>query len=339
MIPIRANSMRSKPAERPRICLRILWILAGASMVLSPTAPAQNWPAKPIRTIVTVSGGVEVAVRALSNKIAEGLGQPVIVEPQSGAAGAQGASTVARAAPDGYTIAYATNSAMLIRPFLTKNTPYDTLRDFTAITQIGEAVANALVANSVPVNTMSEFFEYARQNPGKLSYGTGGVGTLQHLTGELVQRMTGVQMVHVPYKTGTQSLQDLVTGHIQLLFAVVVTTMPMVEAGKVKMLAMNMDKRWKGAPGVPIMREVLPGYERPPGWMGYFGPAGLPQPIARRLHAAIVTGVNHPEVVALFDKLGLGIDLSESPEAFAAQVKRQLDQSGALVKAAGIEPE
>jgi tripartite-type tricarboxylate transporter receptor subunit TctC len=302
-------------------------------------AAAQAYPSKPIRTIVTVSGGVETAVRALSNKMAESLGQPVVVEAQSGAAGAQGAITVARAAPDGYTLAYATNSAMLIRPFLTKNTPYDTLRDFTPITQIGEAVANVLVSNSLPVNSLQEFLEYARRNPGKVSYGTGGVGTLQHLTGELLQRMTGIKLVHVPYKNGNQSLQDLMSGEIQLLFAVVVTTMPMVQAGKVKMVAMNMDQRWKGAPDVPTLREVLPGYARPPAWMGYFGPAGLPDPITRRLHAEIVKGMQHPDIVAVFDKLGLGIDLSETPEAFGAQVKRQLEQSGALVKAAGIQPE
>jgi tripartite-type tricarboxylate transporter receptor subunit TctC len=314
-------------------------ILAAIATFLPLSALAQAWPAKPVRTIVTVSGGVEAAVRALSGKLSESLGQPVIVEAQSGAAGAQGASTVARAAPDGYTIAYATNSAMLIRPWLTKNTPYDTLRDFTPIIQIGEAVANVLVSNSLPVNSFAEFIEYARKNPGKVAYGTGGVGTLQHLTSELVQGMTGIKMVHVPYKTGAQSLQDLVTGRIQLLFAVVVTTMPQVEAGKVKMVAMNMDKRWKGAPNVPTMREVLPGYERPAAWMGYFGPAGLPQPITRRLHAEITKGMNQADMIALFDKLGLGIDLSESPEAFAAQVKVQLAQSGALVKAAGIEPE
>jgi tripartite-type tricarboxylate transporter receptor subunit TctC len=302
-------------------------------------AGAQAYPSKPIRTIVTVSGGVETAVRALSNKMAESLGQPVVVEAQSGAAGAQGAITVARAAPDGYTLAYATNSAMLIRPFLTKNTPYDTLRDFTPITQIGEAVANVLVSNSLPVNSLQEFIEYARRNPGKVSYGTGGVGTLQHLTGELLQRMTGVKLVHVPYKNGNQSLQDLMSGEIQLLFAVVVTTMPMVQAGKVKMVAMNMDQRWKGAPDVPTMREILPGYARPPAWMGYFGPAGLPDPITRRLHTEIVKGMQHPDSVAVFDKLGLGIDLSETPEAFGAQVKRQLEQSGALVKAAAIQPE
>jgi tripartite-type tricarboxylate transporter receptor subunit TctC len=319
--------------------MKVSGLYVAAFALLAPTADAQTWPAKPIRTIVTVSGGLEAAVRALSNKLAESLGQPVIVEAQSGAAGAQGASTVARAAPDGYTIAYATNSAMLIRPFLTRNTPYDTLRDFTPITQIGEAVANVLIATSVPANTLPEFIEYARRSPGKVAYGTGGVGTLQHLTSELLKRMTGIDMVHVPYKSGNQSLQDLVTGRIQLLFAVVVTTQPMVEAGKVKMVAMNMDRRWKGAPEVPTMRELLPGYERPPAWMGYFGPAGLPQPITRRLHGEITKGMNQPDIVAIFDKLGLNIDLSESPEAFGAQVKRQLAQSGALVKSAGIEPE
>ena len=300
---------------------------------------SQAYPSKPIRTVVTVAGGVEVAVRALSNKVSESIGQPVIVDAQSAAGGAVGASAVARAAPDGYTLAYATTSAMVLRPFLTKNTPYDTLKDFTPITQVGEAVACVVVNNTFPVKSIKELVDYARANPGKVSFGSSGVGTTHHLSGEIIMQMTGVKMVHVPYKSGGQSFQDLVAGQIQLVFGVMASSLGQIEAGKVRLLAINGDKRYARIPDAPTVAESLPGYDRPPGWMAYFGPAGLPQPITRRLHAEIVKGMHTPEVTGVFDKLGLLVETSASPEQFAAIVRQQYERSAKLVKAAGIEPE
>ena len=317
----------------------LLNICGLAACLLPLAASSQAWPTKPIRTIATVSGGVEVAIRVLSNKMSEGLGQPVVVEAQSAAGGAVGASAVARAAPDGYTIAYATSSALLLRPWLTKNTPYDTLKDFTPIAQVGEAVACLVVNNAIPGKTVQDLIDYARKNPGKVSYGTSGVGTTHHLSGVLLAQLTGIQIVHVPYKSGGQSMQDLAGGQIQMLFGVLASTLPQIEAGKFKLLAINGNKRFKSMPDVPTMREVLPTYDRPPGWMAYFGPAGLPQPITNRLHAEIVKGMNHPDTIAIFDKLGLGIEVSDSPEQYAAEVKKHYAASGALVKAAGIQPE
>jgi tripartite-type tricarboxylate transporter receptor subunit TctC len=313
-------------------------ILCAAALACG-AAHAQTYPTKPIRTIVTVAGGVEAAVRVLSNKVSESIGQPVVVEAQSAAGGAVGASLVARSAPDGYTIAYATTSAMVMRPFLTKNTPYNTLKDFTPITQVGEAVACVVANDLIPAKTLKELIDYARANPGKVSFGSSGVGTTHHLSGEILSQLTGIKIVHVPYKSGGQSFQDLVGGRIQMLFGVMASAGPHVDSGKVKLLAINGDKRWKGAPNVPTVNEIVPGYDRPPGWMAYFGPAGMPQPITRRLHAEIVKGMNNAETVSIFDKLGLLVETSESPEQFAAVVKRQYERAGALVKSAGIEPE
>jgi tripartite-type tricarboxylate transporter receptor subunit TctC len=314
-------------------------VLALAAACAAPPALSQAYPTKPIRTIATVSGGVEVAIRVLSNKMAEALGQPIVVEAQSGAGGAVGATAVARSAPDGYTLAYATTSAMVMRPFLTRNTPYDTIKDFTPITQVGEAVACVVVNNSVPANNLKELIEYARANPGKVSYGSSGVGTTHHLSGELLADMTGIRIVHVPYKSGGQAFQDLYAGQIQLLFGVMASTLPQIEAGKVRLIAINGDKRYSRTPNVPTVAEVLPGYDRPPGWMAYFGPAGLPQPITRRLYIEIGKGMGTPDVIAIFEKLGLQIEVSASPEQFAEEVKKQYAKAGALVKAAGITPE
>jgi len=313
----------------------------GMAVAAAFSAPAfsQDYPVKPIRTILTVAGGVEAAVRSLSSRLSESLGQPVIVETQSAAGGAVGASAVARSAPDGYTIAYATTSAMVMRPFLTKNTPYNTLTDFTPISQVGEAVACVIVNNSLPVKSIKELVEYARANPGKVSFGTSGVGTTHHLSGEIMMQLTGVKMVHVPYKSGGQSFQDLVAGQIQLVFGVMASSIGQIQAGRVRLLAINGDKRYARFPDTPTVAESIPGYDRPPGWMAYLGPAGMPQAITRRLHTDIVKGMNQPDVIGVFDKLGLVIETSSSPEAFAATIKQQYERSGKLVKAAGIEPE
>lgn len=316
----------------------IQYLGLSAAIICAP-AFSQAYPTKPIRTLVTVAGGVEAAVRVLSNKVSESIGQPVIVDPQSAAGGAVGASAVARSAPDGYTLAYATTSAMVMRPFLTKNTPYNTLTDFTPITQVGEAVAAVVVNNSFPVKNIKELVEYARANPGKVSFGSSGVGTTHHLSGELIMQITGVKMVHVPYKSGGQSFQDLIAGQIQLVFGVMASSIGQIEAGKVRLLAINGDKRYPRTPDAPTVAESLPGYDRPPGWMAYFAPAGLPQPITRRLFTEIVKGMNTPEVGAIFDKLGLLVETSASPEQFAEMVKKQYERSGKLVKSAGIEPE
>jgi tripartite-type tricarboxylate transporter receptor subunit TctC len=312
---------------------------AAAALAFASPAQAQDYPAKPIRTVMTAAGGVETAARALSQKLGEYLGQPVIVDPQSAAGGAVGATTVARAAPDGYTIAFATTSPMVLRPFLMKNVPYDTLRDFTPVTKVGEAVASVTSSPTVPVNTLKEMIEYARANPGKVSFGSSGIGTTHHLSGDLIMQATGVKMVHVPYKSGGQAIQDLVTGRIQLLFGVMASSLPHIQSGKARLLAINGGSRYKGTPDVPTVSEVIPGYDRPPGWMGYFGPAGLPQPIVKRLYTEIGKAMRDPTVAGVFEKLGLEVQVSESPQQFAGEVDRQYKRAGAMVKAAGIVPE
>ena len=241
--------------------------------------------------------------------------------------------------PDGYTLAYATTSAMVLRPFLTKNTPYDTLKDFTPISMVGEAVACMVASASLPVNNLQEFIAYARANPGKISFGSSGVGTTHHLSGEVMQQVTGIKMVHVPYKSGGQSMTDLFTGQVQVTFGVLASTVGFIDSGKIKLLAINGSKRYPKYPNVPTVNEQLPGYDRPPGWMAFLGPAGMAQPITRRLHAEIVKGMNDPQVAAMYDKFGLVVETSESPEAFATELKRQYEKTGALVKAVGIQPE
>jgi tripartite-type tricarboxylate transporter receptor subunit TctC len=191
----------------------------------------------------------------------------------------------------------------------------------------------------MPVKSLKEMIEYARANPGKVSFGSSGIGTTHHLSGDLIMQATGIKMVHVPYKSGGQAIQDLVGGRIQLLFGVMASSLPHIQSGKARLLAINGGTRYSRTPEVPTVNEVIPGYDRPPGWMAYFGPAGLPQPIVKRLHTEIVKAMHQPELSAVFEKLGLLVETSESPERFAAEVKKHYERAGALVKAAGIEPE
>jgi tripartite-type tricarboxylate transporter receptor subunit TctC len=164
------------------------------------------------------------------------------------------------------------------------------------------------------------------------------VGTTHHLSGELVTLLTGVQWVHVPYKGGAESLTDLIGGRIPVVFGVLATVSQNVATGKVRLLGINGDKRYARFPDVPTVSEVIPGYEKPPAWMGYLGPAGMPQPIVRRLYEEIVKALALPDVRAKFDDLGLIIETT-TPDQFAAMLKRNMDHAGKIVKAAGIQPE
>lgn len=169
---------------------------------MTAAAVAQNYPVKPIRLVLTYSGSIEGATRLVAQKLSEGLGQPVILDAQPGAAGAIGASTVARAAPDGYTILSSTGSTQFLLKFLTKNVPYDPIQDFTPITLAWETITVLVTSNAAAVHSLKELIEYARRNPGKISYGTSGTGTTHHFSLELIKQLTGADIVHIPYKGG-----------------------------------------------------------------------------------------------------------------------------------------
>ncbi len=301
-------------------------------------AQAQNWPAKPIRTVLALGGGAETLARLVAQRAGDALGQPIIVESQSAAGGAIGAQMVARSAPDGYNILFAATNSQIWHVYLSRSTPYDPVKDFTPITKIGEALLCVVASNAFPPNSIKELVDYARRNPGKVSYGTSGVGTTHHLSGELIKQITGIDMVHVPYKGGTQVLTDLVADRIPVAFSILATADPLLKSGKMKLLAVNNAKRSPLLPNVPTISEQGPGYESPPGWKGYFGPAGQPPAILGRLHAELVKALNNPEVRAKSNDMGFVIGTS-TPEEFAAQIRRDLDVAAKIVKASGVQPE
>ncbi len=312
--------------------------LAGLACAAIPDAQAQNYPVKPIRTIMTVAGGADILARLVAQKLTESMGQSVVVESQSGAGGAIGAEMVARAAPDGYTLMLSSASTQVMHVFLSKQTRFDALKSFTPITRIAETILLVVSHPALPVNSIGELVDYARRNPGKLSYGTSGIGTSHHLSAELIRLLTGIEWVHVPYKGGPPVLTDLMSGRIDVGFTILATMIPFMNSGKIRILAVNNARRYSVIPDVPTVSEQLPGYEAPPTWMAYFGPAGLPEPIVRRLNAEIARAMNSPDVRAKALEIGF-VPGASTPEDVTAMIKHDLAAVGKLVTSAGIKPE
>jgi tripartite-type tricarboxylate transporter receptor subunit TctC len=304
----------------------------------SGTALAQPYPAKPIRTLMGVQGGVEVMTRLVAQKMSESMGQPVIVEVQAGAGGAIGAEMTARALPDGYTILFAAPGSMIARLFTAKSTPYDPVRDFTPIIKANDSLVVLAANASAPVSTLAELIDYAKKNPGKLSYGSSGIGTGQHLAMEMVKNLAGLDIVHVPYKGGGPAMTAALTGENPLATGIYATAAPYVASGKIKLLAVLDDHRFRIVQNVPAVSELVPGFEAIPGGAGYLGPAGLPQSIVRRLHDEILKQLTDPEVRAKSEAAGL-IMATSTPEEFGEVIKRTVALTAKAVKIAGIKPE
>jgi tripartite-type tricarboxylate transporter receptor subunit TctC len=222
--------------------------------------------------------------------------------------------------------------------FLSKSARLDPLKDFTPITRAFDTVAVVVASPALPAESIRELIDYAKRNPGKLSYGTSGVGTTHHLSGESIRLLTGIDWVHVPYKGGPPVITDLVAGEIQVGFSILATAAPFIASGKVRLLAVNGAKRYHVIPDVPTVGEQLPGYEPPSTWGGYFGPAGMPRAVVARLHDEIVRVLSTPEVRARAEDIGFPIATS-TPGELSATIRRDIEYTAKIVEAIGIKPE
>ena len=229
-------------------------------------------------------------------------------------------------------------SALVMNRFLSKSARLDPLKDFTPITKAFETVALVVTSPALPVESVRDLLEYAKRHPGKLSYGTSGIGTTHHLSGESIRLLTGIDWVHVPYKGGPPVITDLVAGEIQVGFSILATAAPFLASGKIRALAVNGAKRYHVIPNVPTVAEQLPGYEAPSTWGGYFGPAGMQQAIVNRLHDEIVRILGSPEVRTKSEDIGFPIATS-TPEELTAAIRRDIEYTARIVKAIGIRPE
>ena len=319
-----------------------LFVVAlGALLLGNSAAHAQDFPNKPIRIIVpyTAGGSSDYVARTIATRLQENLKSPVVVENKPGGNAQIGCDYVAKAAPDGYTLLLAGMTTHAAAPALYKKLPYDTIKDFTPITNVIESPLVIVVNPEVQASTLKEFVAYAKANPGKLNYGSAGVGNTLHLAGETFRMVTGTDLVHVPYKGASQALGDLLGGRIQVMFDLPQTPLANIQAGKLKALAVTGSERLPLLPGVPTTAEAgLPAFTFGT-WIGLVAPAGVPPAIIKRLHAEIVKVATQPEVKEAFAKMAMLVSTSESPDAFARKIQGETERLGKVIHAAGITPE
>ena len=300
-------------------------------------AQAQTYPNKPIRFILpfAAGGAGDIMMRPLAQKMTEQWGQSVVLDSRSGASGAVGLQIAAHASADGYTLAMGTASTHAINPALHRDLPYDAIRDFAAIASL-ISIPNVLVAHpSVPARSLYELIQLARARPGQLSYASNGTGTSAHMAGEMLARAADIKLLHVPYKGAGIGVIDVLGGHVQLLFGGIPTTLPHVQSGKLKSLAVTGLQRSTAAPTVPTVAESgYPGFEVVQ-WFGAFAPAKTPRDIVLKVNAEINGAMALPEMRDAYARQGFDIRLS-TPEAFAEYVKAELSKWSRVVKEAGI---
>ena len=314
-------------------------VLTAASWSCAPVL-AQGYPSKPITLVVPYSpgGATDLLGRTVGQKMGESMGQNIMVDNRAGAGGIIGSNFVAHAAPDGYTIQVGTDASHAIVKYTDKSLPYDPVKDFTALTVAVEMAIVLAVHTSVPANNVKDFVEYVKKNPGKISYGSPGVGGSHHFAAELFKQMTGTDMLHVPYKGTGQSIQDLVGGQIPVVFASLAAAAPQARGGKIKLLGMIEAKRQASAPDIPTIGESVPGYVMPGAWNGFFGPAGLPAPIVKRLNSEMLKALHAPDARAKLEAAGMSVT-GLSVEESAARVKSSIEMYGKIAAAIGIKPE
>ena len=315
-------------------------LFAVAGFALAGLAFAQPYPSRPV-TIVNgfPPGGVtDTVLRLIAAKLADRLGQSVVIENRAGAAGTIGAAAVARAEPDGHTLLFGVAANLAVAPATMKSAPYDPAKAFTAVIEVARGPYIWMVKPEVPAKTMQEFIAWARQNPGKLNYGSPGQGSVHHLASEMLKQATGMEMTHVPYKGGATTYTAMLGGEIDAMFDGMPVPLPHLKAGKIRALAVTGPKRLQALPDVPTLAEQGVAGLDVHFWWGIVGPAGLSKPVVARLNAEIARALGDPEMRATFAKW----DIESSPgtpEAFAAYIAQESARWKAFVAKSGLKLE
>jgi tripartite-type tricarboxylate transporter receptor subunit TctC len=327
------SQLRAKRVTAHAILVLVV-LLGGAA------GHAQTYPGKPIRIIIPYApgGGQDVLARALANGLSERLGQPVIVENRGGANTIIGTEFVATSPADGYTLLLC-SGALVINPSLYK-TSYDAAKSFTPISQMLGGSLMLVVHPSIPAQNVRELVAFAKTKPGQLSYSSYGTGSPSHLAGELLESMTSIEMLHVPFKGSTPAITEVVSGRVSMSFAVMSPVLPFVRSGRVRAIGVASAERMAGYKEFPTLAESgLPGFDVA-GWNGLCGPAGLFREVVGRLYASIVDYFAVEEVRKNLTNIGLNVlPRPTSPEEFATRILADIEKFGKLVKRAGIKPE
>jgi len=314
----------------------IAWL---ATVALSAHAQT-DYPTKPIRIVVPYAAGTpsDLSARMLGQKFSEAWGKPVVIENVVGASGNIGTERVAKANPDGYSLVLPGNAPIAINPNLYPNLPFDPLKDFAPISQVALSASLLVVQNSLTAKNVQELVVLAKTQPGKLTYGTGGSGTPQHMAGELLNTMAGIRIMHVPYKASPSSLLDLVGGRLTAVFGISSVVLPLSRTDKVRALAVTSLQRTGAAPDVPTMAESgFPGFEAT-SWFALLAPAGTPQTIVRKIHGETVKALAQPDVRARLTDMGMDV-VGSTPEQLAAIMRAEIPKWGKVVKESGAKLE
>src|SRR5437868_7407204 len=311
-----------------------------AALLVSQAALAQAWPNRPVRLLVAFAAGAatnDIMARLVGQHLGAGLGQPVVIENRAGSGGIAGTEAAAKAAPDGYTFLM-TNVSLVTSAYLYKSLPYDPQKDLVPVTLVATSPLMLVVHPSVAASSVQELVALAKANPGKLNFGSGGIGSTPHLSVELFKSAAGFDAVHVPYKGGAPALNDLVGGQLSFMIENVPGTMPFVKAGKLRALAITTAERSPLEPGLPTMAEAgVPGYEVV-GWQGLFAVAGTPHEIVARLQAEVAKVLRLPEVRERLAALGAD-RVGSTPEEFASFVRAEHARWGSVIREKGIRSE
>ena len=313
--------------------------IAAFAAVLSFSALAQSWPQKTVRFVVPFppGGATDVAARTVADKLTRSLGQQVVVDNRAGASGAIGAGEVARAAPDGYTILFAADPVTTLQ-LVMKNVPYDTERDFVPITQVTTQPLAIAVHASVPAKTIGEFIALVKANPGKYSFAHSGIGSGQHLSGELFKKLAGIDMVHVPYKGGAPAVQDLVAGQVPAAVLGSTPLIPHYKAGRIRILAFTSRERFPTMPEIPTLHESgFSGFDTGQ-WLGLLAPRGTSPEVVKVLYEETRKVLALPEVRERLLQSAL-LTVGGTPQEFAALIQSDIERWTKLAQEAGVKPQ
>ncbi|MBA2964079.1 MULTISPECIES: Bug family tripartite tricarboxylate transporter substrate binding protein [Ramlibacter] len=315
-------------------------LLGAAAVACGPSFAQPGWPNKPLKIVVAYppGGSADTTARQISERLARRLGQPVVVENRPGAGGRLGAQSVARSDPDGYTLLVGAPSEMALAQATVRDVPYDTLKDFAPITTVVSSTLMLVTNTQVPANTLAEFIAYAKANPGKINYASFGNNTTNHLYGEQLNYVAGINSTHIPYKGGPAAWADLFAGNVQYMFENAFVAMPQVKAGKMKALAVVNSQRLAFAPSIPTLAEAGIRNMGVPGWIGLFAPARTPAATVSRLHDEVVAILAEPDMARQLEERGMP-PFPNTPEQFTRLLENEINTWKSVVARAGIKLE
>jgi tripartite-type tricarboxylate transporter receptor subunit TctC len=333
------GTTEARRMKRNRSAATWIGAMATLSLALSSwSAQAQDWPARPIKLISTqaAGGAGDVVAHAVGEAFTAATKLPVVVENRPGAGGLLAAAAVARAEPDGTTLLLGSASALNVAPVLAKSFPADLVTSLTPLTQAVELPMCLVVNKSLPASNVDELVAYVKVHSGLAFGSSGGPNSVHHLGGEYLKFLTGIDLVHVPYKGGSPAMTDLLSGQIPILFATLPTSIPFIDSSAIKVIGMLEDKRTRSRPEIPAIGESLPGYAMPRSWVGFLGPPGMPPALVTRMNAAPRAAITSPKARKTLEDNGFEV-VAASPEEFAKVISESVARYRKITAEAGIE--